>query len=55
MAINDTAHFSVKECRRCDYFRKVKKVWTDMRKHYKIEIKTQGMFLTLRRRIMNCN
>jgi len=38
---NDTAHFSVKECKRCDYFSKVKKVWTAMRKRSKIGVKNQ--------------
>ena len=48
---NDTAHFSVKEYRRCDYFRKVKEVWTAMRKRSKIGVKTQGVFFTLRKEV----
>jgi len=50
MAYSDTAHFSLKEYRRSDYFRRIKEVWTVMKKRSKMRL-TKNIFKILRRDI----
>ncbi len=48
---NDTAHFSNEKYNRNYWFKKVKDVWTAMRKYSKIRGKTKYMFETLRKEV----
>ncbi len=50
LGYNDTAHIEIKKWRRCEYFSKVRKVWTVMRKRSKMRV-TKNMLKTLKKEV----